>query len=68
MRLFYILTPLRNNSTTFSCGMFLFSKIVFIENLIQRQDVKFEDFLLNFQKRAIAMPPDGTVLQKDILA
>lgn len=52
---------LHNNSTTFSDGMFLFSKIFSIENLIQRQDTKFED-LLNFQKSTIAMPPDGIVL------
>lgn len=53
---------LHNNSTTFSYGMFLFSKIFSIENLIQRQDTKSEDLLLNFQKRTIAIPSDGIVL------
>ena len=68
MRLFYIFTPLHTNSTTFSCGMFLFYKIFSIENLLQRQDTKFEVFLLNFQKRVIEMPQDEIVLQRDILA
>lgn len=67
MWLFYILTQLHNNYTTFSCGMFLFSKIFSIKYFIQRQDTKFEVFLLNFQIRATEMPPDETERYIDLL-